>query len=183
MKQVNRPLLWILITVGSLTVVPCDEIRAQYSSCPPVPDSSKWMVAKDYGQSRDSVEKLISWLCRTPFGANVRERSEANACVLIWLAGTPELRMEIDTRMIPFVEVNEELLYSFIHGWANYALSHPREKDRIKLYEKGFGTVAALASQSESLSHEKSLKSLLRAYRRGHLREYTEEVLATGGKY
>jgi hypothetical protein len=154
-------------------VLLCGELNAQ--PCPDLPDYSWWKKASDYAVSRDSVEKVLTWLCRTPFAVFPIERSEANACVLFWIAGAPDLIVDIDTDVMPFVKENEELLYPVIHGMALYQLKHPKEKDPVKLHMEGLKTLAALVDQSESLRKERYLREVMRAYHRDKLKEYVDE--------
>jgi hypothetical protein len=149
------------------------ELNAQ--PCPDLPDYTSWKKASDYAASRDSVEKVIQWLCRTPFALFPVERSEANVCVLFWIAGTPDLRVDVNTKALPFIEENEELLYPVIHGIAHYQLKHPKEKDAVKLHAEGLKTLAALAEQSESLRRERYLRELMKAYHREKLTDYVSE--------
>jgi hypothetical protein len=95
--------------------------------------------------------------------------------VLFWIAGTPDLRVEVDTDVLPFVKENEELLYPVIHGMALYQLRHPKEKDSVKLHVEGLKTLAALVDQSESLRKERYLREVMRAYNREELKEYVDE--------
>jgi hypothetical protein len=159
--------------IGICVVLLSGELNAQ--PCPDLPDYTSWKKASNYAVSRDSVEKVLQWLCRTPFAVFPIERSEANACVLFWIAGTPDLRVEVDTDVLPFVKENEELLYPVIHGMALYQLRHPKEKDSVKLHVEGLKTLAALVDQSESLRKERYLREVMRAYNREELKEYVDE--------
>ncbi len=150
------------------------KVQAQ---CPELPEKYEWNTAEDYANDKDLVKKTLRWLCNTPLGVEVQKRSVANAFVLEWLAGTPELTMNVDTRVLPFETDHPELLYTFMHGMALYMLEHPKETDQIKLHTQGLKVVAELALSSKELSKSRSLKRLLRADRKNKLREYTKELL------
>jgi len=153
----------------------CD---AQGAPCPPLPSGKSWNTPAGYSASKDSIEKVLRWLCNTPLNVQILQRSEANACVLIWLAGTSEVTVNVDTRSLPFLELDEELLFPVVHGMTLYQLNHPKECDLIKLHAKGLENLAYLALQSEALRSEKMLKPLFRAHRRGELNEYVKSNLS-----
>lgn len=154
---------------------------AQVSPCPPLPNDRAWTSPEMYLASRDSVKKVLEWLCRTPLNFRIAERSEANAVVLIWIAGTPEPVLRIETSAMPFLAENEDLLYPVIHGMLRYQLGHAREVSTAKLHSEGLEVLAALAEQSDTLSRAGYLKPLLRAYRKGRLQRYVEENLSDSG--
>lgn len=163
-------LIALLLSGGSLD--------AQASPCPPLPKSERWKAAADYTASRDSVVRVLQWLCRTPLNLKPAERSEANACVLIWLSGTSDVTVSVRTAAMPFLEDDEELIYPVIHGMALYQLQHPREKNEVVLHAQGLAVLADLAEQSESLSRARYLRALLRAHRRNQLEDFVKENLS-----
>lgn len=170
--------LRLLICLISLLAL---DAAAQH--CPPLPDPSAWKQAEDFRRSRDSVEKVLGWLCRSPFSEHRLKRSEANACVLLWIAGSSDLRVEVDTRVLPFVQEDEELLYSVIHGMALYQMRHPRETDPVRLHAEGIAVLAALASQSETLSEAKYMREVLRAWRRERIEDYVREQISEARRH
>lgn len=160
-----------------LAVLLCVSSFVAAAQCPVIPDTYEWPDAAAYAGDRSKVKDVLKWLCKTPFGADLQLRSEANAYVLTWIAGCPELQVNVQTLYLPEVVVNTEELFScFIHGVALYQMEHPSEKDELKLYTEGFKVLARLCDQSEKYSSERALKPLLRAYRHEKLKSYTEEV-------
>lgn len=151
---------------------------AQSEHCWEKTRETEALTADDYIKEKDCVKKTLRWLCNTPLGMEIQQRSYANAYVMEWIAGTPLFTLEIETRYLYFINEHPELLYSFIHGMAYYKLDHPEEKDRLKLYSEGYKVVAQLASQSKELSKSSVLKPLLKAARKKAIRDYTQTVLS-----
>lgn len=152
---------------------------SQVGRCPQLPQDYVWEVAADYEKDRDLVKKTLRWLCVTPLGADIQQRSVANAFVMEWLAGTPSFTIEIKSDYLQFTQEHPELLFTFIHGVGYYMMDHPEEKAELKLYNEGFKVVANLAAQSKELSKSSSLKPLLKAARKNTIRDYTKQILAT----
>ncbi len=167
----------LLYIVAAFAVLLTNTGWAQPGRCPQLPKTYEWNAKEDYRKDREIVKKTLRWLCNNPLGVDIQTRSVANAFVLEWLAGTPDMTLDIQTRYLPFVQDHPELLYSFIHGAAYYKMNHP-ESTTLKLYMAGFETVARLAGQSKELKKSSSLRPLLKAARKNQLREFTRTTLA-----
>lgn len=152
-------------------------LAAGAQKCPEIKNTEGWADASAYAKDRENVKECLRWLCKSAYGADIKCRSEVNVYVLQWLAGTPEITVELKSEYLPQTEVyQEDIMYSMLHGMAYYLLDHIEEKDELKLHVKGLEVVAKLAEQSEELSKDKSMKALLKAYRRGKLVEYAKEL-------
>jgi hypothetical protein len=112
-------------------------------------------------------------------GQDVIYRSEANAFVLRWLAGSPSVIIDIDETIFDFTEENDEMLFSVIHAMALTTMTKKRELDKEKLAVETLKIVCELVESSEKYSADKKLKTALKAYRRDKLEEYVKER-ATG---
>jgi len=150
---------------------------AQPGRCPKFSEEYVWETPEDYENDREQVKKTLRWLCVTPIGIDIQQRSIANAYVLEWLAGTPSFTIDIKTDYLSFVGEHPELLYTFIHAVGYYKMDHPEENSELKLYSEGFKVVANLSAQSKELSKSSLLKPLLKAARRNAIRDYTKEIL------
>lgn len=167
-----------LILLCLLAVIVSHSPCAQGILCPEIPAKYGWEKAEDYFHDREHVKMVLKWLCKTPYGENIQQRSVANAYVMEWLAGTPEITINVSTSVILGLEENPDILFSLIHGMALHLMEHPNETDPVKLHTKGLETVAILCNQSKELSGDSRIKPLLKAYRRGRIREYTAEKLS-----
>jgi hypothetical protein len=157
--------IWFLVCFAGLS------LNAQ--KCPEIKNNEGWADASAYAKDRDNVKECLRWLCKSPYGADIKCRSEVNVYVLQWLAGTPEITVSLLSDYIPETEVyQEEIMYTMLHGMAFYLLDHKEEKDELKLHLKGLEVVAKLAEQSEELLKDKNMKALIKAYHKGKLAEY-----------
>jgi hypothetical protein len=154
-------------------------ILAQAGKCPPIPKEYGWKNASEYEKDKELVKKTLKWLCQTPLGEDVKQRSLANAFVLEWLAGAPNMTITVEQKWLPFLEKHQELLFVFIHGVALYKMDHAAENDETKLYTEGYKTIVELALQSKELSHSRALRPLLKAARKAQIKQYFTEVKAS----
>lgn len=155
---------------------------AQVCKAPEIPVEYNWSTQEEYRASKDDIEKCLKWLCTTPYGLEVVKRSEINAYVMTWLAGSPDITVNLDVKFFPFLQENQELLFTMIHGMAYYQLNHPNEKSQEKIYLKGLETICDLANQSEELKKAKYLKALLKADKKKELKPYLDELLGKSTK-
>lgn len=149
---------------------------AQEGRCPKIPETYEWLTPEDYIKDQDLVKKTLRWLCNTPLGIDVRQRSLANTYVMEWLAGTPTMQIEIKTNQLSFYESQPDLLFCYIHGIALYKIDKPNTVDPIVEMTKGLETIAELVLQSEELSKDSSLRPILKAYKKKKLKEYSKEI-------
>jgi hypothetical protein len=171
--------LLVIILFYALGLSISQSISAQIGKCPSIPVEYGWNNANDYEKDRDLVKKTLRWLCQTPLGEDVKQRSLANAFVLEWLAGAPNLTISVEQKWLPFLDKHEELLFVFIHGVALYKMDHPNESDEDKLYVEGYKAVVELALQSKELSHSKALHPLLKAAKKSKIKQYYSDLKAS----
>ncbi|MFN0030682.1 MAG: hypothetical protein ACKVOR_00835 [Flavobacteriales bacterium] len=163
---------WLRHILMVVSLVVQTSVHAQ---CPDIPETYHWETAEDYARDKELVKKTLRWLCRTPLGEQVQQRSMANAYVLEWLAGTPEPTISIDTKVLCCTNEFPDLLYTYMHGIALYVLEHEKQKTNAELQVEGLKVVAALAAQSKEISKAGCMRKMLRAAKRGKLKEYVKK--------
>lgn len=168
---VLRHILILLLLVSTVIA------KGQPGQCPKIPESYKWETPEDYMKDRELVKKTLKWLCVTPYSEDIRMRALANAFVLEWLAGTPELTLNVKSEILGFPDEHPQLLLTFIHSMALYVLNHPKEQDEIKKYEAGIQTVVDLSMKSKELSKLAKVKEFEKMIRRSKLKKYLQESL------
>lgn len=142
------------------------------ASLPTIPDSLVLNNAEDYRRLEKDVEKCLKWLCTAPYGQDIIYRSEANAFVLVWLAGTPDYTITVESKYFDFGSFSEDLIYSFVHAKAYLMLTRGEKWEENKLNLEAMKMVCALVVSSEKMSKTKALKPLIKAYHKDKLEEY-----------
>lgn len=166
----------IILSLLIILFIPKSDF-GQPGRCPELPDKYQWKNAEDYSKDKELVKKTLNWLCQTPLSEDLRNRTLANAFVLEWLAGTPELTLNIRTGVLKFPDEHPELLLTFMHGMAYYSLLHPKDESELKRYEAGIKTVVDLAEQSKELSKLSRIKELEKMIKKGKLNAYLKAEL------
>jgi hypothetical protein len=146
------------------------------STLPEIPDSLILNTAEDYRKLDRQVEKCLKWLCTAPYGQDIIYRSEANAFVLIWLAGTPDYVVNIDSKRLQYGQYSEMVMLSFIHAKAYLMMSRGGKWEEKKLELEAMRIVCALIASSEKMSKDKVFRSLLKAFKKNQLEEYLDAL-------
>ncbi|MDZ4752027.1 MAG: hypothetical protein SGI87_10460 [Flavobacteriales bacterium] len=134
----------------------------QRSKCPVVPDEYSWNSASDYSMDSSLVAECLVWLCNAALYDRMECRSEVNLFVMEWLAGSPSVKIDVDSKLLPFTEENPELLFSYIHGMALYQLKNRRNDDLVKSRIEGLKAVSQLVEREEDMKKSKDVRKLLR---------------------
>jgi hypothetical protein len=134
----------------------------QRTKCPEIPEKYVWEKPQDYKRDSVFVSECLSWLCQAPLYNNLECRSRVNIFVMEWLAGTPHMTIDVDSKALPFTDENPELLYTFIHGMALYKMKNKSCEDVHEMRIHGLKTVCNLIEKEEEMKRSKSVKQLMR---------------------
>lgn len=69
-----------------------------------VPKNVKLEAKEDYAAYEPQVKETIDWLLNTPLGKDANKRTEANAFLMMWLIGTPNVSMNINADLLFYKE-------------------------------------------------------------------------------
>ncbi|MDR0825023.1 MAG: hypothetical protein LBN74_08005 [Prevotella sp.] len=105
------------------------------------PKDYKFENKESYELYEPQVKETIDYLLQTSLGKDAVKRQGASAFLMAWLTGTPNVSVEINTDVIPFIKTNPELLLPYIAGCTKYALDNNYSKDSVLQSKAGIGTV------------------------------------------
>ena len=145
---------------------------------PDIPEKFLLETKEDYDAQEDLVKDCLKWLLKQPLHKEMNKRNELNAFVMIWLSGSPTVELNIKSSAMPFLDTDEELFFTFVHGMALYKMNHPDETDEVKLHTQGLISVAEQILQSEDhVKKTKEIKKLLKVYKKGSMNSYVRELM------
>ena len=108
-----------------------------------VPKNVKFENKADYATYEPQVKETIDWLLTTSLGKEQHKRTEANAFLMTWLTGTPDVTINIYDGFLPFVKKSPELLMPFMAGCVKYSLENGYSKDDVLINKAGIETIVA----------------------------------------
>lgn len=159
--------------LGLSLILPC----AGQTGAPRVPAEFSLETAADYKKYEALAEKCMIWLLQNPIDEYPEQREELEAFSMLWLSGSPEVHLDIQSKVLPCLQQHPELFPVFICGMGLYQMQHPREMDEVVLHAEGLRAVGRMTKQSKSLKRERCLKPLKRACRKSTLKLYASERL------
>lgn len=164
-----RNLLSLIILIFSMCMLDLNSAAQNVH----VPQNYSLETSSDYRANAPAVKKCLEWLLETPLHEFPDKRDEVNAFVMLWLTGTPTLTVETKSSLMPFIEKNEELFYTFVHALSLYHIKN-REVEKHADVEFALSEVIRMYRKSKGLSKDDEMKELRRARRWGNLDEWIE---------
>ncbi len=136
--------------------------------CASVPSEFVLENAEDYAAYEGVSFELMNCLVTRPMEFSLEEKDEATAFCLIWLGGTPNYIISVDTKAVLFLDENPDFLYTYIFALALVEKDFPKyglaEKEAEALY-----LVAQHEKGGECKKRCKSLKKVEKLYLKGKL--------------
>lgn len=141
-----------------------------------VPKNYKLDQAEDYAAYEQDIVNCFNWLMETPINKQIVKRKEANAFLLQWLSGSPNVHLEIKKEIVTFMETSPELLMIFMGGWAKYSLESEDFSSKLAGNLAGIEYVIEFYTKNKDLMpKDKNVEKYIKLKNKGTLKEYIEE--------
>ena len=152
-------------------------LSAGVKSQPELPARLSLNHPEDYQESESLAIDAMEWLMTHPLDTMEIERSQLNVFCMEWLSGHPQLRIETETRIMPYAEKHPELIY--IHCYAS-ALAIMNSADCTKLCYNEAGVRAVLRSVgiTKGLTSCETLSSIISAADNNQLKAWVTDQLS-----
>jgi hypothetical protein len=147
-----------------------------YSQDFEVPKNYKLDKAEDYAPYEQDVIKCFDWLMKTPINEKTAKRKEANAFLLKWLSGSPNVHLEIKQEIVTFMGTSPDLLMIFMGGWAKYSLESKDFNNKIAGSLAGIESVIEFYTKNKGLMpKDKNVEKYIKMKDKGTLKGYIEK--------
>jgi hypothetical protein len=141
-----------------------------------VPENYKLDKSEDYAIYEQDVIKCFEWLMKTPINEHATKRKEANAFLLKWLSGSPNVHIEIKQEIVTFMGTSPDLLMIFMGGWAKYSLESKDFKNKIAGSKAGIESVIEFYTRNKDfLKKDKNIEKYIKMRKKGTLKAYIEK--------
>jgi hypothetical protein len=135
---------------------------------------------EDYAKYKNDVLACIDWLEKTPQNTKEEARKEANAFLLVWITGSPDVSIELNGDIVTFLgsEEQAELLLTFMGGWTRYALTDKDGgKDAVQGNLAGLRSVIKVYRDVGGVKKNKEVDKLVKLEKDGKLEDWVKEKL------
>lgn len=142
-------------------------------------DSTESHISVAYTQLEPQVLADIDWMTNTPMNENVSLRENKTRFLLMWMSGSPTVKIDMDDRIVTFRGAETWLLMAYMMGWTKYSLEHDYSHDPVDCATAGITTVVHFYEKNRKfLSKSRVTEKYARMVKANYLREYIEKVLA-----
>jgi hypothetical protein len=164
MKTITLTLILTIISIGL------------FSQDFEVPKNYKLDKAEDYAPYEQDVVKCFDWLMKTSLNEQTAKRKEANAFLLKWLSGSPNVSIEIKQEIVSFMGTSPDLLMIFMGGWAKYSLESNDFKNKIAGSMAGIESVIEFYTKNKDfMPKDKNVEKYIKMKDKGTLKAYIEK--------
>jgi len=161
-----------IIVILVLTLVTINVFAQDFE----IPGNYEFTTKEDYARYEADILKSIEWLTHTPVGTQPEKRLDVNAFLLKWLAGSPDVSVEIKTEIVNFIDPNPELLIIFICGWTKYSIETKDNKNKLTGNLKGIESVMDFYTRyKENMKKDKNVEKYIKMKEKGTLEEFIKK--------
>ena len=118
----------------------------------PVPENYVLKAKTDYAKYQDDIIKTVDWLQNASWNDSPESRKPANAFVVNWITGSPDVTITLGSALIKYTDKNPELLVIYMGNYAKYAIQHKAD------FNKTQADLAAIKALIEKYNKETTHK-------------------------
>lgn len=145
-----------------------------------VPQNYRFNKTKDYAKYQPHVLKAISWLENNGPNEHKGRRKDANAFVIKWLEGAPNVSATIYPELLSLTKTNPDLLIIFLGGWTSFSLNNKADaKNEKKCFTEALTTMLTYYKKykGKGISKDKAVETVLKKQRKGQLNSWINGVV------
>lgn len=143
-----------------------------------VPVNYQLVKIEDYAPYEQDVVNCINWLSETPVDQNVEKRKEANAFLMKWIIGSPNVKIEIRQDVVTFMS-SPDLLMAFLGGWTKYSLETKNFSDKLKGNMAGIeNAIDVYNKNKKAIGKDKNIEKYVKLQSKGKLEEEIAKILS-----
>lgn len=137
-----------------------------------VPKNYSLVNKEDYAPFEQDILKTISWLAQTPWTIDVDKRHEANAFLLKWLMGSPDVSVEVSSVEMLLTKKNPELLMTYMGTYAKYVIEHKGTPDMKTARITAIRAIIDKYNAEPTRVKDKAIEKLIKIDEQGKLDEW-----------
>lgn len=142
-------------------------------------DSTEQHISAAYIQHEPQVIADIDWLNYYPLGEQQELRDDKNRFVLMWMSGSPSVKIGMDDRIVTFQGGEPWLLMAYMMGWTKYSLEHNYSADPIECTTAALANVVSFYNRNrKSLGKNKEVEKYAKMIKEDTLKKYIIDVLS-----
>lgn len=142
-----------------------------------VPEEYSLLLAEDYDKYQPQILEAIDWYLWRSMGLDNDKRQAAATFFMKWLAGSPSVTVEIDPKIVNFIDTNPQLLIPFCMGWTKYSIEND-SNDRIKACTAGIAVIVESYNTNRAfMNKDKNIEKYEKMLKNNKLENYISKNL------
>ena len=143
-----------------------------------IPQNYNLVKAEDYAPYEQDVINSVKWLADIPINQNVGKREEANAFLMKWMLGSPNLKIVVHPEIVTFSS-NPEMLIAFLGGWTKYSLETKDYSNQLKGNIAGIENAIFVYNKNKKIiGKDKNIEKYIKLQSKGKLENEIAKILA-----
>lgn len=134
-----------------------------------VPKDYVLKTKEDYSKYENDIINTVDWLQQTPWGEQYEKRKEANAFLIAWITGSPNVSISVAAPLMKLVDKNKDLLIAFMAGYTKYALQHKDAPNNNLANAAGLRELITKYQMEKSHVKDKNVEKLIQLDKDGKL--------------
>jgi hypothetical protein len=126
----------------------------------------------DYAKYEQDVINTVDWLQQTSWDDQPDRRKEANAFLIAWITGSPNVSISVGTPLVKLTKKNPELMITFMGAYTKYCLQHKDAQNVNAANVAGLKALIAKYQMEKNHKHEGAVEDLIKIDANGKLEEW-----------
>ena len=141
-----------------------------------VPKNYKLEKVEDYALYEKDVVATYEWLMNTTIQEQAQKRKEANAFLITYLTGSPDIQLEIKLEIITFMDKNPDLLIIYMGGWAVKSIETRDYSNKIEGTKAGIEAVIEFYTKNKAfMQKDKNVEKYIKMKEKGTLDDFIQK--------
>lgn len=142
-----------------------------------VPEEYSLLLAEDYNKYQPQILETIDWYLWRSMGLDNDKRQTAATFFMKWLTGTPTVTVDIDPKIVNFMDINPQLLLPFSMGWTKYSIEN-NSTGRIKACMAGIEVIVDYYNANRAfMNKDKNIEKYEKLIKNNKLENYISKNL------
>ena len=142
-------------------------------------DSTESHISAAYIQLEPQVLADIDWLNYYPLDEQLDLRDDKNRFVLMWMSGSPSVKIGMDDRIVTFQGAEPWILMAYMMGWTKYSLEHNYSNDPVECTTAAVTNAVNFYNRNrKSLARSNGIEKYAKMVKNDSLKKYISDILS-----
>lgn len=142
-------------------------------------DSTEGHISAAYMELEPQVLADIDWLNYYPLDEQQSLRDDKNRFVLMWMSGSPSIKIGMDDRIVTFQGAEPWILMAYMMGWTKYSLEHNYSNDPVECTTAAVTNAVNFYNRNrKSLARSKGIEKYAKMVKNDSLKKHISDILS-----